>query len=91
MENFNFIKELGTSDFESLMIVQQAYREECFGEDIMETGFNTTSGYVYIALENGVTIASCFGRSVDFITNDFETGEEEFFETYEEAYNNINN
>ena len=91
MENFNFIKELGTSDFESLMIVQQAYREECFGEDIMETGFNTNSGYVYIALENGVTIASCFGRPVDFITNDFETGEEEFFDTYEEAYNNINN
>lgn len=91
MENLNFIQELGTSDFESLIIVQQTYRDECFGADIMETGFNNNSGYVYIALENGVTIASCFGQSADFITNNFETGDEEFFETYEEAYNNINN
>jgi hypothetical protein len=46
------------------------------------------SGYVYIALENGISIASCFGQDVDYIKYDFETGEELFFDTYEEAINN---
>ena len=55
----------------------------------MECGFNNKSGYVYIALENGIQIASCFGQDVEYITYDFETGEEYFFDTYEEAYQNI--
>jgi hypothetical protein len=58
-------------------------------KDIMECGFNKQSGYVYIALENGISIASCFGQDVDYITYNFETGEEGFFDTYEEAYQNI--
>ena len=81
----NFLNKLGSSDFESWILVQQAYRDNCFGEEIMETGFNTSSGYVYIALENGVQIASCFGQSVDYIVYDFETGEEHFFDEYDEA------
>ena len=81
----NFLDKLGTSDFESWVLVQIAYRKHAWGEPIMETGFNNTSGYVYIALENGVTIASCFGQRVDYIVTDYETGEEEFFETYHEA------
>lgn len=83
----NFLNSLGSADYESWLLVQQAYRDDAWGEDIMETGFNTSSGYVYIALENGVQIASCFGQSVDFIVCDFETGEEHFFDTYEEALN----
>jgi hypothetical protein len=85
METTNFLKKLGSSDFESWIKVQKAYRNNCFGEDIMETGFNNNSGYVYIALENGVQIASCFGQEVDYIAYDFETGEEFFFDTYEDA------
>lgn len=85
----NFLDRLGTSDFESWVLVQIAYRKHAWGEPIMETGFNNTSGYVYIALENGVTIASCFGQRVDYITTDYETGEEEFFETYYEANENL--
>lgn len=85
METTNFLNKLGSSDFESWVLVQKAYRDECFGEDIMETGFNQNSGYVYIALENGLQIASCFGQPVDYIIYDFETGEEQFFDTYEEA------
>jgi hypothetical protein len=54
----------------------------------MECGFNLNSGYVYIALENGVCIASCFGQSVDYIVTDFETGEESFYDSYNEAINN---
>lgn len=89
MENLQFINELGTSDFESSLLVQEAYRDYAFGEDIMEYGFNKNSGYVYIALENGVTIASCFGQSVDYITNDFETEEEYFFDEYKQALNSL--
>lgn len=81
----NFLNKLGSSDYESWILVQQAYRDNCFGEEIMETGFNTSSGYVYIALENSIQIASCFGQSVDYIVYDFETGEEHFFDEYDEA------
>ena len=49
------------------------------------TGFNTSSGYVYIALENGVTIASCFGQDVDYISIDYDSGEEYFFDDYEQC------
>lgn len=85
MTTTNFLNKLGTSDYESWILVNKAYRDECFGEDIIETGFNQNSGYVYIALENGVQIASCFGQPVDYIVYDFETGEEYFFDTYDEA------
>jgi hypothetical protein len=88
MQNLQFIQELRNSDLESWILVQRAYQEFAQREDIMECGFNKMSGYVYIALENGVQIASCFGQSVDYIVYDFETEEEEFFDTYEEALNN---
>ena len=55
-----------------------AYAEECASEEIMEVGFNPNSGYVYIALENGIQICSSFGQSVEYITFD-PTGENEMF------------
>lgn len=57
------------------------------GEDIMEggIGFNANSGYVYIALENGITICSSFGREVEFLVTNPEDGEETFFDSYSEA------
>ena len=89
MKNLEFIERLGSADFESWLLVQQAYKSNAFAEEIMECGFNQNSGYVYIALENGVQIASCFGQSVDFIYYDCETGEEKFFDTYEDCINNL--
>lgn len=65
--------------------VFKAYAEECSREDIMEVGFNPNSGYVYIALENGIQIASCLGRNVEYICVDPETGEEKFFDSYKEV------
>ena len=79
------LNELKGSDFESWIIVQQAYRNCAIREEVMCAGMNMNTGYVYIALENGVTIASCFGQGVDFIVTDFEDGEEFFFDTYDEA------
>jgi hypothetical protein len=87
----SFISELGSSDLESLKNVLDAYLESG-SPDVMEEGigFNKNSGYVYIALENGIQIASCFGQSVDFIVYDFETGEEHFFDTYDQAEQFLN-
>jgi hypothetical protein len=85
--NTEFLSQLGTADFESWILVQKAYRDECWNEAIMECGFNKNSGYVYIALENGICIASCFGQSVDYIVTDYETGEEYFEDSYDEAIN----
>jgi len=85
----DFLEKLGSSDLESWILVQKAYKTNCFKEEIMECGFNNMSGYVYIALENGIQIASCFGQSVEFIVTDYEDGEEEFFDNYFDAYESM--
>lgn len=87
--NADFLNDLKGSDFESWIIVQQAYRDYAWKEEVMCAGMNLNTGYVYIALENGVTIASCFGQSVDYIVTDFEDGEEFFFDDYEEALEKV--
>jgi hypothetical protein len=66
-----------------------AYAENCSGESIMAIGFNPNSGYTYIALENGISICSMLGQEVEYLTIDFETRKEMFFNTYEEASNNL--
>tara|TARA_B110000503_G_scaffold121466_1_gene185080 strand:- start:3173 stop:3439 length:267 start_codon:yes stop_codon:yes gene_type:complete len=52
-------------------------------------GFNEHSGYVYIALEEGVTIGSMLGGDVEFLVTNFETGEESFHDTYREALDQV--
>jgi hypothetical protein len=83
--NFDFISSLRGSDLQSLIIVLQEYQQFCQEEQIFDTGFNQYTGYVYIALENTIQIASCFGQSVDYIVTNFDTGEEYFLTSYEEA------
>lgn len=85
----NFFNELKASDLQSLVNVLDAYKKNCQNEEIENVGFNYNSGYVYFALCNGVQIASCFGQSVDYIVYDFETGEESFFDTYDEAMESL--
>lgn len=70
---------------QGLSKVWEAYASNCSREDIMEVGFNPNSGYVYIALENGISICSMLGRKVEYLVTDFEDGEEYFFDEYEEA------
>lgn len=64
-----------------------AYAEHATGEFITDSGvgYNPNSGYVYIALENGVCICSMLGRDVEYLVTNFETGEESFFDSYDEA------
>ena len=51
----------------------------------MAVGFNSNSGYVYIALDNGISICSMLGRGVEYLVTNFEDGEETFLESYNEA------
>lgn len=69
--------------------VFSAYAEHCIRVSISEggVGFNPNSGYVYIALENGISICSMLGREVEYLVTNFDNGEEYFFETYDEALN----
>ena len=62
-----------------------AYADFGCRNDIMEIGFNENSGYVYIALENGITICSLLGRAVEYLVTNYDNGEEYFLDTYEEA------
>lgn len=80
-ENIAFCEAKGLSNIFS------AYAEIVGREDISEDGigFNANSGYVYLALENGVSICSMLGRDVVYLVTDFYNGEERFFKTYEEA------
>ena len=76
-------------DAKSKSIVWDAYAEYFAGEEIQEEGFNTNSGYVYIALKNGVTIASAFGKKVEYIVYDDENEEELFLDTIKQAYRHL--
>lgn len=69
----------------SLSKLWEAYSQNCPREDIFEVGFNSNSGNVYIALETNITLVSSFGQEVEYLVTDFETGEEEFFDTIIEA------
>jgi hypothetical protein len=67
----------------------EAYAE--YGTSIIEggIGFNPNSGYVYIALENDVTICSMLGRDVEYLVTDLYSGEEFFFDNTEDAENHL--
>jgi hypothetical protein len=69
----------------ALSLIFMAYANECSREEIMEIGFNPNLGYVYIALENGISICSCMGNQVDYLVTDSNDGKETFYEYYEEA------
>jgi len=70
----------------------QAYADNCAGEQLLYDGigFNANSGYTYIALENMIQICSMLGRDVEYMISDYETSEERFFDTYEEALESLN-
>jgi hypothetical protein len=81
--SFAYLESIGKSK------VWAAYAENFANEEILEEGFNPNSGYVYIALENGVTIGSCVGHDVEFIIYDNETEKELFIESFVELLNHI--
>jgi len=84
-----------TTKFGALEFVSLAYITQRLSQlhadyrDIMCTGFNTSSGYVYIALECGITIASCFGQPPRYIVNDYDTDEELIFPSFGAAAHHL--
>jgi len=89
MTNFaDFLNTLGSSDLESLQIILNTYNEYYIirSNDIEDVGFNKSSGYVWLLLENGITIVSCFGQSAEFLTTD-NCGNEIFYDSYYDAIN----
>ena len=87
MSTTEFMNSLGQLDLASYVNICIDYMKYAPNEEIMEVGYNSNSGYVYIALDNGVTIASAFNQEVEYIITNFETGEEHFCETYNAALN----
>jgi hypothetical protein len=81
----NLTDSLAHLEAKGMSKVWMAYADNCADEDIMEVGFNPNSGYVYIALENGVSIGSNLGGDVEYIVTNFNDGEEFFFDEYETA------
>ena len=80
LQSFTYCETMGLSKcFNALAIIDDKY--------VMDggIGFNANSGYVYIALEDGITIASMLGRDVEYLVTDYDDGEEFFFDTYKEA------
>lgn len=47
-------------------------------------GYNPNSGYVYVVLENGLSILSMMNNEVEYMVYDDDTEEEVFFETIED-------
>ncbi len=83
--NYYNLESPAYCEAKGLSKVHEAYANDCPHEYIMEVGFNANSGYVYIALENGISICSMLGQEVEYLVTDFEDGTEYFLDTYEEA------
>jgi len=66
--------------------VFEEYAKHHAGSEILDEGlgFNPNSGYIYLTLEDGFYIASCMGQDIEYIHTDFETGEETFFESFQD-------
>jgi len=84
MEIHNINSEIAYCEAKGLSKVFAAYAEECTKMEIIEVGFNPNSGYVYIALEDDISICSMLGRDVEFLVTNFEDGEETFYKSYKE-------
>ena len=88
----DFINSLGSADLASFIKVLEAYNDqyETRKHNIECCGINNSSGFVYLTLENCITIASCFGHDVEYIVNNFNNIKECFFDTYDEALSYLN-
>lgn len=89
MEIINLSESICYLEAVGLSKVFAAYAENATEEEINSIGFNKNSGYIYIYLENGLTICSCLGNEVEYLVCNLETEEEEFYTNYNEAINNL--
>ena len=80
----NFMNSLGSLDRGSFIKCLTAFDQQqdlnLQQLEIVDVGFNPNSGYVFIALEPGVTIISSVNQEVEYLGADDTP-----FETYSEA------
>jgi hypothetical protein len=76
--SFAYLEAVGKSK------VWMAYAEHFANEEILEEDFNHNSGYIYLYLDNGVTIGSMLGGDVEFLVYDEDRDCEKIFESIEE-------
>lgn len=82
---FGFSDSIAFCEAQGLALCFQAYADNCAGHSIESIGFNSNSGYVYIALENGISICSCFGNPIEYLVTNFHNGNEYFYDSFAEA------
>jgi hypothetical protein len=85
MENsFAYLESIGKSK------IWMAYAENFAGDLIEDEGFNPKSGYVYLALESGISICSQRSADVEYLVYEHENGEELIFDSYQELEKYLN-
>jgi hypothetical protein len=73
-------------DANALTTLFSVYAQSDLAGECICFGYNDWTGYYYIAFENiSLQIVLTYRGDVMFMTTDFETGEEEYFDTEEEA------
>jgi hypothetical protein len=95
MEIYNLpLEKMSYVEIKSLELVLKEYRSMPPSYDALldETfvGYNSNSGYTYIALECGITLGCNDGNTVEYIVTDTDTGEEYFEEDINDALDRIN-
>ena len=76
-------------DLQSYKKIVDVYCDLDNRPDIENEGFNTSSWYVYLYLDNWISICSCFGWDVEFMVTDFETWEEFYYSDYQSALDKL--
>lgn len=86
MNTTDFINSLCYRDQQRFLNVYNEYLKLNDYPSIMDDWiwYNSNSWYVYIALENWITICEAFNW-IEFLITNFDNWEEYFFSTYEEA------
>jgi hypothetical protein len=87
--NEHNLNNLSPNDLRGLAKCMLAFCDNCPMEEIESSGYNPSSGYSYIGLDNGISIGSFAGRDVEFIVYNFETGEETFYKYYKTAERHV--
>lgn len=86
MRNYDFdttfTADLCNGDLERFENVLEAYQAQNEGAEC--AGYNNISWYVYIYLNNGISICEAFNW-IEYLATDSHTGDEFFFDTYAEA------
>ena len=91
MTNFaDFLKNLDFGNIASLNVILHAYNDDdemrcIYIEDI---GYDSISGYVWLELENGITLISFAGQIAEYMTIDVN-GNKIYHANYYEAINHL--